>query len=300
MIKIRYYAPLVAGVVFILSLFFQAWQTNSLLQKREWQYSENLLRDALSRAQGNINRYLRRDDISSVRQIMADLYLYKRDTMAFLLSDQVILASNRLGYESRKIDHIPFPVDEKIIKNVKTSQQGIVLRNMDDESLTGYFPVTTDEADRDDNYISHNYNAVLIVHVELDDVFQRRQKEIFTALTRSAVIIILITLILSVILHFVFTKRIEALLVAVKKYADGDFQTRIKISGNDEITDISKAFNDLAEAVAENQRGLVASQEEISALNRSLEKRVEERTLQIRSEIKDRLEAQRALEASQV
>lgn len=60
--------------------------------------------------------------------------------------------------------------------------------------------------------------------------------------------------------------RIAALTSASEALACGNYATRVKLTGNDEISQVSVAFNSMAEAIAERTRNLEESEQRIRSL----------------------------------
>ncbi len=94
------------------------------------------------------------------------------------------------------------------------------------------------------------------------------------------------------------TKPINALSRGAKEFGEGNLDYRIVIKGSDEIDELAKAFNGMAENLSKSQRALeetntileikvLAKTKELKDTNQSLEKEVEKRTKELRSRIEE-------------
>lgn len=63
------------------------------------------------------------------------------------------------------------------------------------------------------------------------------------------IIAIIVTLFVGFSVFFYETRRLRELCGFVKSFEKGDFNARIKYSGNDEFTDLSRAFNEMAQSI---------------------------------------------------
>ena len=77
------------------------------------------------------------------------------------------------------------------------------------------------------------------------------------------------------------TRRITYLINATQKLADGDFTTRIKITGDDEISILSKAFNNMADQVSCLLIQQQKTYEQLEKYNQDLESKVQIRTQEL-------------------
>ena len=115
------------------------------------------------------------------------------------------------------------------------------------------------------------------------------------AVARARLIAIEITSLLVVVVSFVklllvrhMVKPLRSLVAGTEHLAQGNLQTRVAISRNDEIGDLTKAFNKMADRLQESRTEILEHQ-------RTLEQRVRERTIDLEREIAERERAQVAL-----
>jgi two-component system NtrC family sensor kinase len=87
---------------------------------------------------------------------------------------------------------------------------------------------------------------------------------------------------LALIVASSLSRPVERLRDASMRLADGDLSVRAAIRRSDEIGELGRAFDHLAERLEENRREIAAQQAEIEAFNAELQERVDERTRELR------------------
>lgn len=108
---------------------------------------------------------------------------------------------------------------------------------------------------------------ILEIHRNIDHVYQDRDRHYETyllALSIVSVIFVIVLLLFS--MHFTFP--IRKLSQAVRAFAKGNYQSRVKVKGNDEVSVLSRDFNQMADRLKENIEELKESarrQEEFTA-----------------------------------
>jgi len=76
-------------------------------------------------------------------------------------------------------------------------------------------------------------------------------------------------------------RRLARVQEGTRQLAVGDISARVAIEGNDELTDLARAFNHMADEVTERTQALDDSREELSRHRDQLEQQVEQRTLEL-------------------
>lgn len=92
----------------------------------------------------------------------------------------------------------------------------------------------------------------------------------------SFVTVIMIILIIAIAIWMskYITSKVDNLLIGTKKFANNELDYRIKVTSNDEIGNLERSFNDMAEEI----KGLIVKQNE---LNEHLEEKVNEKTQEL-------------------
>ncbi len=109
-------------------------------------------------------------------------------------------------------------------------------------------------------------------------------KSLINELSFVTLIMIVFIIIIAIWMSNYISKKIEKLLIGTKKFAQNDFDYKIKVKSNDEIGKLELSFNDMANKI----KNLL---EEQKKLNEYLEEKVDEKTIQLK-EINQNLEDQ--------
>lgn len=85
----------------------------------------------------------------------------------------------------------------------------------------------------------------------------------------------------SYLLGTYLTQQLKVLRHSAKQISDGDYSVKIKITSNDEVSDVSRAFNHMSEALSLSEKSRNEKDAQLQELNCTLEQRVERRTAKI-------------------
>lgn len=110
------------------------------------------------------------------------------------------------------------------------------------------------------------------------------QKAISSAQRMSATIALVEMILVALFSYFLgsyLTGQLKTLRAAAKHVSTGDLDINLAVKGNDEISDVSHAFNKMVNSLKESQQLRDAYEEQLHELNRSLEERVIKRTAQL-------------------
>lgn len=295
-IKVRHYTPILAATMLLSILLFQGWQLTSLLRDREWDYSRNLLHNLSDRAQASLGRRFEENDVAHIGQAMSDIYLFKRETKSFLIDDQNrVITADRLGYDGMAIGRLPIQIDPRQLKAARKTLQGNILVERTKNTLTAYYPVSMAQNGEQ----PYSRTAVLIITLHVAQGMEEVQDFVAESILNSLALVVLLVTFLTVALHFALSRRVSRMLDVSSRYISGEISARNTDTSPDEIGEIARAFNLVADAVAEKQFGLEKSQEDLSRLNRTLEERVIERTKALEQEVEERARAEDMLRGSE-
>lgn len=88
----------------------------------------------------------------------------------------------------------------------------------------------------------------IILAENLEEVFETREEQIYFFIRISMIFSFIIAFCLYIVIY-ILTRRIKKLNKAVQKIADGNYQTRVKKLGNDEVGSLAISFNKMAESI---------------------------------------------------
>ena len=124
------------------------------------------------------------------------------------------------------------------------------------------------------------------IHVGLSlDAYDESARQVNLRTGILAVLCIALSLVASVLYAGRFVRPILKLQSAVERVASGDLMARAEIDSRDEIEQLAKAFNGMAETIQHRDR-------ELSQTKRELEMRVQERTAELEKEVEERTQAE--------
>lgn len=125
-------------------------------------------------------------------------------------------------------------------------------------SIMGFSPILDSE----------NGQFLGILGVDMSDVNLRKVlSEVATVSVFTGIGAVLISLLLSILIGTLFTKSITTLNKTVQRYANKEFHVRTPVTSNDEVGELGKSFNKMAEI--------------IQNYNENLEKMVQDRTMEL-------------------
>jgi len=91
----------------------------------------------------------------------------------------------------------------------------------------------------------------------------------------------------SLLLGTYLTRQLKVLQSTARKISKGDYTSRIRVTGNDEVAEVSSAFNRMSVALHESQISRDKFEQQLLDLNQTLEDKVERRTAQIKKQIEE-------------
>jgi len=115
--------------------------------------------------------------------------------------------------------------------------------------------------------------GVLIVQRDLSRQLAHARRTIEQHRVEMAAVLAALAVVLGILIHLFVTRRVSALLNATQQFAAGKLEARTDLRGTDEVANLGRAFNQMAEQVADTQR--------------QLERRVQERTAELDRTVSD-------------
>ena len=115
--------------------------------------------------------------------------------------------------------------------------------------------------------------------------------------------ILMIATILVLSVAFFISRKVSSPIISLnsmsKDLTQGDWDKKIKPVGNDEIRELTESFNTMAESLKSREASLLLSEQRLAKINVELEKRIEERTQQLKvsnANLKDQIEEKNLIE----
>ena len=159
---------------------------------------------------------------------------------------------------------------QAIIDRVRAQLSGELFLAAGGRYVLGIYPLTLDA--RADTRPSKRV-GVLIVQRDLSRQLAHARRTVEQHRVEMVAVLAALAVVLGILIHLFVTRRVSALLNATQQFAAGKLEARTDLRGTDEVANLGRAFNHMAEQVADTQR--------------ELERRVQERTAELDRTVSD-------------
>lgn len=184
--------------------------------------------------------------------------------------EHITLLSNIYSYEGTLASDIG-EYDKQMASSVIRNKKYKTYFSDDSDMLYGYFPVRLplEIAGGD---VVHKY-GVIYVKYSLKNKFIRAKSIATKKSVLYGFIILLVSLLISFLLHRLITVRLRKLVLGTKRVASGNLDEYVNLSGADELSKLAKSFNNMMDNLSElmKERDLVT--ENLEVVNKDIQKR---------------------------
>jgi signal transduction histidine kinase/HAMP domain-containing protein len=161
------------------------------------------------------------------------------------------------GLTGRMLADTPFAQDTPLLDEMRATGATELRIASSNERVASYMPVRL--ATRGEELFS---TRVGVLALELD--LGPTRSEGRALVTQRAIIMVLGLVALCALLWLFFKlsllRRVQALIAVTRQFATGDLSARTHLRGNDEIVDLSRAFDQMADAISVSRGALVESE----------------------------------------
>ncbi len=91
----------------------------------------------------------------------------------------------------------------------------------------------------------------LEIDQNIEHIYESRQ-QLYNTYQKILVLVVCLTIAIAAVLTLRLTRPVKRLSVATRKFADGDYGSRVCETGNDEVTDLIRDFNSMADVLENN------------------------------------------------
>lgn len=204
-------------------------------------------------------------NIQQIRSYVENIRIMKDSPVALLSNDASYIAGNSVPQLS------------------KTAQQHI-------KTGTEYVEVLWDKSSQDNIHIIYTPINIIGADLSWSLVFSVPEKLLYAStlkftqytLLLSLCSISMIMLICVFIIRRLLSKPIARLETAVENVSDGNFEVEVEVKSEDELAKLSLAFNEMIKNLKMTTEKLNVSEQNSQRLNISLERKVEERTANLK------------------
>lgn len=185
--------------------------------------------------------------------LTASLQGLPKDYQATDIAIQEIVKSIRQSLGNTQSEIIIYDKEGDIIyqessylgKLIKTShQKGTAIWQIHQEKNHYYLESLCEIPGNTENYS-------LEIHHLIDEVYENRE-QLYDIYLLTLFLVSVFSVIVLLIFSIHFTRPIRKLSHAVREFADGNYRSRVKVKGNDEVSVLSQDFNQMAGQLAES------------------------------------------------
>ena len=259
--------------------------TGALIYYGETRVAESSIREAarqqlnldITRLQNILYNRMIENDVVTARMSLS-VSAMDQAVERLLLSDanDRVLIANRYSWQGNDAALISRYQPEISAEVKRTNLPKLYFPEDKPETLTAYYPVVLGL----DNQHGSSAKRLGVLYAEYS-IHAKLLAARNQAKQQSAIFFVLMfvaTLLVVVLLHFMVSKRLNALTTAARAFAQGKLDTKVNIKGNDELGTLAQSFNDMTRNINQTIHKLENTEYKLRELNENLEARVEERT----------------------
>ncbi|MDC0666167.1 ATP-binding protein [Nannocystis radixulma] len=170
--------------------------------------------------------------------------------------DRRALETTPLGLAGQMLADTPFAADTPSLEEMRrtgSTRLRIVSRG---DRLASYVPVLLRSAGE----LLPTRNGVLAMEFDLAPIRSEGRALVVRRAIVTAIALGAICTLLWLFFQFSLLRRVQALIAVTRQFAAGDVAARASLGGSDEMAQMSRAFNQMAEAIALSRQALVESE----------------------------------------
>lgn len=157
-------------------------------------------------------------------------------------------------------------------------------------TLLGYFPVVLKLENKQGLPVKRM--GILYAELNLQTRLKRAYDRAAIQSLGFGILLLGASLIVAIMLHLLISRRLGYLTQAARHLAAGDLETRVALGGNDELTVVGSAFNEMAIRIKQDIRKRQMAELQLRELNETLERRIAKGTAQLEQKKQELLDNQ--------
>lgn len=222
----------------------------------------------IDRVQGSVEYMLRNNDMRGIRREIVANSVHEEIKYLILLDETLhVLASSRQAYMGLNFSDLKLHLEAGVMDEVLSTKKQIIYESKDEEdTLYGLVPINILGAQG----IRDNRWGVLILEVDptlRSNPLLHRMDHFFWQAS-------FLVALLGMLFWFSFQKtintRLGAIISAAKKISEGEFATRIGLSGKDELAEIAGAMDVMAARIEEDHKELVSRHIQLESILKNI------------------------------
>ena len=211
-------------------------------------------------------------------------------TLLLAGSDDSVIMANRYIWEGKQARKISDYDGEMAKQVIQSNAPETFFSTKDNTLLMGYYPVVLHL--ESGLGLPTKRMGVLYTEISIANklAYARNRAAIFSITLAGAML--MVSLFVAYLLHIMISLRLTRLTTAVGKLASGDLNAKASMGGNDELTMVGNAFDDMTTMIRLDIRRRERAEHELQDLNKTLEQRVQERTEELELKKQELLDSQ--------
>lgn len=271
MLKLKHSIPL---LVFFLSLgiiVYQYLYLISTLTEREWSFAVKSLQNTAQSMQGRLNERFLTNDITGVKKDISDLNFQSLVQSVNVIDfDGVIIAANDRGEVGNPFVAGDGTVPQQHLTQVLDTRRGVIKRKKSTSEIVAVYPISLQQQAQG---LRPTRSGLLVIRYNLDSTLSSLENSVIHSTLISAGVVLFMFLGVGIVVHFVFTTRVQRIVNAVISYGQGDHNVRIGLSGRDELSLISDTFDNVADQMQNARNELLKVQDRLVEVNQNLQEK---------------------------
>lgn len=212
---------------------------------------------------GILNYFYRNNDVTGARLAMGQLSGNVNLRLSLLLDEQdQVIASTQYSLQSQPLAKTPAAAQQAEIARVRRSQSGLVMFSPDRYSVQAIYPVLLGI---NPGELRPSRIGILWLDYDLSQAKAQATQAAIRRVIVSNVGLLSAISMLWFLADQVLTRRANRLVAASHRLAKGELHIRTRLSGSDELAQISRAFDYMAEQIEVKTKALKANQAELEA-----------------------------------
>lgn len=234
----------------------QSW--SSIAMDRSVQLRKAIERQSLSGELINVQTEI--EIASAARDVKAVIVLKGNDEVLF---------SSRPEHKQQPWQAVAAEIEAQqsgdvsgLVKKTQTTGQPALVISQNRRSALGVFPLAVNGREPSDA----TQPSVLLIAFDLTAVKDTTQLSVERRIIEFGLLCVALAALLWILFHFALERRVDAIVLAARRVAGGDLAARSHVDGADEVGQIGKAFDRMAETLSFAQNQAQQSERTLGAI----------------------------------
>jgi PAS domain S-box-containing protein len=218
------------------------WQETRVANRTIQQAGIDNLHASLTHLQNMLNTQLAADSLEDARLSLSVSALHP-GIRTLLLADEnnSVMLANRYIWEGSPAPRVSGYVDA-IARQVRQIQASSI--SLNGSLLHGYFPVTLRLVA---GGLGVDRVGVLFVEYDLAPQFAQAKHNAMVQASLVGGLMLVVAIAVAILLHLLVSRRVKKIVEVSQRFAAGDLDARVQMRGHDELTELGRAFDDMAD-----------------------------------------------------